>query len=185
MVSGVLFDDREEKLYLLFTEVFNLPIFGYNHKKYITRADGVSDTGRVDMGYHYPFHIQFGLSIDVGANGGSPSKTPVSSGDELSLFFDITTAPEEITADIFLILLDPDGNLRSGLTWNKGVAPLVSGYKLNANLNIEGAQIASFTIPGSKPPVDAPGTYTFYLAAVKPGGVDFISNIEIASFKVK
>ena len=30
-----------------------LPIMGFNPKDYITRCDGVFDSGRVDMGYHY------------------------------------------------------------------------------------------------------------------------------------
>ena len=124
-------------------------------------------------------HIHFGLVIKPISFFGYKD------GDELTLRFDLTTAPAEITADIYLLLMNPDGKFFPGLTWDKGLQPLVKNFALPADLDIDGAPLVTFTIPSEKPPVDEPGTYTFYLAALKPGTLDFISNIASTSFDVK
>ena len=41
------------------------------------------------------------------------------------------------------------------------------------------------TIPGVKPPIDNQGIYTFAIAVIKSGTVDFISNIASVSFELE
>jgi hypothetical protein len=156
-----------------------VPIMGFNPSDYITRTDGGFDTGSVDMGYHYRSHLAFDLSLD-------PVKTSYTGGDNITLKFDVTTAPIVITTgNIYLIMVDPDGNYYSAMSWNKGLQPLVQGLSVPANLNIAGSPLFSFTIPSAKPLVTNHGTYTFYLAALKPGTTDFISNVATVSFDVQ
>ncbi|MBU1628297.1 hypothetical protein KKB18_13090 [bacterium] len=152
-----------------------IPIMGFNPKDYITRTDSVGDMGIVDMGYHYPMHIQFELGIN-------PIKFTYKTGDELNLCFSLITAPEDINADLYLILLKPEVTIYSGMVWDKGISPLVLDYTLPANLDMGNVSLLTFILPSTTPPVDKPGTYTFYLAALKPGTVDFISNIATTSF---
>jgi hypothetical protein len=155
-----------------------IPIMGFTPMDYITRTDGIVDTGRVDMGYHYQPHIQFGLEIDQ-------LQASYTNGDNLRLKFDVTTAPVVTNANIYLIMVDPDGNFYSAMMWDKGLKPLVQNLAVPKDLNIEGAAIASFVLPSMKPPISKAGTYTFYLAALKPGTVDFISNVAMASFDMQ
>jgi hypothetical protein len=150
----------------------------FNHKDYITRTDGIVDAGNVDMGFHYVPHLFFGLGI-------KPLQFGYEKDDEITLYLDLITAPAEMNADVYLLLLDPAGNFWSAISWNKGLQPLLSGYPLPADLDIEDAPIINFTIPSSAPPVDNPGAYTFYIAALNPGTTDFISNICNVGFEVK
>jgi hypothetical protein len=143
---------------------------GFDPSEYITRTDGLFDTGKVDIGYHYPPHVKFGLAA-------IPVRFGHADGDELTLLLDLETAPAEINADIYIILLDPAMNFWSAISWNKGLQPLLANFTLPADLDIEDVPMIAFTIPSTKPPVDMPGTYTFYLTASKPGTPDFISNI--------
>ena len=156
----------------------NLTSGEFNHNNYITRTDGVVDTGIIDMGFHYSPYIEFELGARPFKFGG------FTDGDEVTIQFDLKTASTENTADIYLLLLDPDGKFWPGLTWDKGIKPLVKGFTLPADLDIESAPIVNFTIPSTKPPVDKAGRYFFYIAALKPGTIDFISNIATADFNV-
>jgi predicted outer membrane repeat protein len=151
-----------------------IPVMGFTPTDYINRTDGVVDTGRVDMGYHYQPHVRFGLALD-------PVKANYTNGDNITLNFDVATAPVVTKVNIYLIMVDPDGNIYSALAWNKGLLPLVEGLSVPKDLDIEGATIANFVLPSTKPPISKAGTYTFYMAALKPGTVDFISNIATAS----
>jgi len=153
-------------------------IEGFNHKDYITRCDGVVDTGTVDMGFHYIPHINFGLGV-------SPVKFAYKVGDEISLNLDLETAPVDTTSDVYLLLMTPEGKFLPGMTWSPGLKPLVSGITLPADLAIESSPLFTFTLPDTNPPVDDPGWYTFYITALKPGTVDFISNIASTAFQVK
>jgi len=150
----------------------------FNPKEYITRCDGVVDTGSPDMGFHYIPHINFGLGL-------SPVKFSYKDGDEITLNLDLKTAPVQINADIYLLLLTPEGKFHSGFSWDKGLQPLVSNMTLPADLEIEASPLFTFTIPGTDLPVEDPGWYTFYMVALKPGTVDFISNIASTTFQAK
>ncbi|MBU1628225.1 DUF1565 domain-containing protein [bacterium] len=179
-----------------------MPIMGFNPKDYITRTDGVGDAGVVDMVYHYPKHVQFGLSVDVGANGGSPETTDVGAGsqpaqnnraglepaptnEKITVYLDLKTAPAEITVDLYFIMVDADGGIWTCLYWSQPIKPVATGFKLPASMDIESMKVFDFTIPSEMPPISKGGTYTFYIAATKPGTVDFISNIATAGFDVE
>ena len=100
----------------------------------------------------------------------------------MTIRLDLTTAPAEIIADIYLIMFDPDGKFYSAMVWSKGLQPLVQGFKLPADLHIQSSPLVNITLPSTTPPVEKSGKYTFYLAAMKPGTVDFISNIASCGF---
>jgi hypothetical protein len=155
-----------------------IPIMGYNQNDFITRSDGVFDSGRVDMGYHYNPHVFFGLTI-------TPSKSSYKSGDKLTLNLYLKTAPAEIQADLYLILAATDGKYYSAMVWGNGVKPLAQNYTLSADLYIKALPFVNFTLPSTMPPINKSGKYTFYIAALKPKTTDFISNIYPISFNVQ
>jgi len=150
----------------------------FNHKDYITRCDGVVDTSTVDMGFHYIPHINFGLGV-------TPVKFAYKDGDDITLNLDLETASVDTTSDVYLLLMNPEGKFLPGMSWSPGLKPLVSGITLPADLAIESSPLFTFTLPDTNPPVDDPGWYTFYITALKPGTVDFISNIASSAFQVK
>ena len=148
-------------------------IMGYNPQDFITRCDGVFDSGRVDMGYHYNPHVFFGLTI-------TPSKPFYKNGDNLTLNLYLKTAPAEIPVDLYLIMSTPDSKYYSAMVWGNGIQPLAQNFRLPADLYIKALPFVNFTIPGTTPPINKSGKYTLYIVALKPGTVDFISNIASA-----
>jgi hypothetical protein len=142
-----------------------------------TRTDGVLDTGKVDIGYHYPPPVQFGLYIE-------PEKECYQNEDILTIRLDLSTCPQPVTADIYFILYDPSGIFWSGMSWSSGLKPVVSSLTL-PNISISDAALLTFTIPCENPPISAPGIYIFGLAAAKPGTMDLISNLATAKFEVR
>jgi hypothetical protein len=150
----------------------------FNHKWMTNRTDGLFDAGKPDMGFHYSPHVQFGLGIE-------PFKWWYKDGDSIDITLDLATAPVQVTVDIYFIMLDPDGSIFSGLSWEKSLQPLVTGFKLPAELCIEGTSLVTFTLPGEKPPVGKSGEYSLYIGALKPGTTDFISNLGLATLKVQ
>ena len=156
----------------------NIPATDFKHNDYITRTDGVVDTGSIDMGFHYMPHVFWGIEY-------TPMQFGYKNGDQLTIQLSLETAPAEITADIYLIMFDPDGKFYSGLVWNKGLQPVVQSFNFPANINIQNAPLFTFTIPSTIPPVDKLGVYMFYLAALNPGTTDFISNIASTGFTLQ
>jgi len=153
-------------------------IEGFNHSDYVTRCDGVVDIGVADMGFHYMPNINFGLNI-------SPVKFSYEADDEITLSMDLLTAPIETVSDVYLLLMTPEGKFLPGLSWSGAIKPLAAGITLPPDLQIETSTLFTFTIPADNPPIDEPGWYTFYIASIKPGTLDFISNIASAAFEVK
>jgi len=146
------------------------PNSDFDQKSYITRTDGVLDSGRGDMGYHYIPHVYFELWMD---NFNTGAFGDFGFGPRL----DLITAPLTPKVDIYFIMQTPSGEYFSGMDWEKGVKPFVTSIALPAGLDIDDDLLFTFKPPCDKPPVSDTGTYTFYVGAVKPGTVDFISNI--------
>ena len=42
------------------------PVNRFNKDWTTNRTDGLFDTNRIDMGYHYPSHVQFDLDVNAG-----------------------------------------------------------------------------------------------------------------------
>jgi len=135
-----------------------------------TRSDGVVDTGIVDIGYHYPPPIQFSMYL-------SPAKECYQNGDYLTIIADITTCPEPTDADIYFLMMNPEGIIYSGFMWNEGIVPMINDITLPENLDYAGLPLLSVTIPCDKPPVSSGGRYIFAIGASKPGSMDIISNV--------
>jgi len=143
-----------------------------------TRTDGVFDTGRADIGYHYSPHIQFDLEV-------KPERTLLSGGDSLQLLFDLNTGNKTTSVDIYLLLYDPEGNYYSGLIFDRGLTPMVSNYTLPANRSLEEIPLLEILIPSQKPPIRNSGSYSFVIAATISGTGDIISNIAEVNFAVE
>ena len=97
----------------------------------------------------------------------------------------IKTESVKVKAGIYLLLLDPNSKIYSGMVWNEEIQPLVENYTIPADTGIQEQPIVNFTIPDGSPPVSVPGIYTFFLAALKPGTFDFLSNVAKTSFTTR
>jgi len=139
-----------------------------------TRTDGILDSGVVDMGYHYPPNIQFGLSTN-------PEKEKYTQGDEFFLLEDIRTSPAVFSADIYFSMENPDGVIFYGMNWGTEPTPALGPIMIPENLDIEDLPIMKIVVPEGI----AFGEYTFSIYATKPGTLDFISNIATVSFTVE
>jgi hypothetical protein len=142
------------------------------------RTDGIFDKNLPDMGYHYEPHIQFVLSK-------SPNYYRVSTGNELQILLGIKTAPKNTTADVYLVMLDPQNQIWSGLQCTKGVTPLLRSFTFPANLSLKDIQLWSIKIPSDVPPITSTGKYTFCMMAVIPGTFEPISNQSIFELDVQ
>ncbi|MBU1626651.1 right-handed parallel beta-helix repeat-containing protein, partial [bacterium] len=78
------------------------PITGFDRMWTTTRTDGVFDMDRLDMGYHYPPAVSFGLSI-------TPEKESYVAGDTFYLLEDVKTANLPFPAELFFTMQSPDG----------------------------------------------------------------------------
>jgi len=151
---------------------------GFNPQWLTTRTDGLFDTDRVDMGCHYNPHIEFKLNLD-------PDKQNFTSGDDLRLLLDIMTAPTPQTGDIYLIMLDPEGNTYFGMDWSQNIKPTASKYTLPDDLSVNDLTLLNVTIPCILPPINNNGMYSFAIAAFKTGTSEFISNLSTVGFEVE
>jgi predicted outer membrane repeat protein len=149
-----------------------------------TRTDSVSDSGKVDMGYHYPGKaqtdkIQFALSK-------VPAKETFSSGDHFSLLLDIQAPSKDTPIDIYFVLLNVNTNkLYFAFTWDMTPVAILKNFTLSANFTMTDAALRAITLPSQKPPISSKGNYAFAIAAAEPNTLNFISNIATASFEVK
>jgi len=143
-----------------------------------TRQDGVFDKSIIDMGYHYQPNVNFSIWHGPGNEEYNPQ-------DEVTIFVDVHTAPANVTADLYFVMLSPAGNIYSGFAWNQGVSPLIAGITLPASTAVNSIPLFSFSIPNTNPPVGAGGTYYFGIVAAKQGSLDFISELMITSFLIR
>jgi len=145
-------------------------------------GDAVSDYVDYDPWLSAPKsfdEMEFGLGL-------TPNQTSYKSGDEITLLLSADVPGKDMTIDlIFAVLQSTTGNLYFGLTWSQSYSPTLASVTLPANLSITNAPLLPIVIPGTPPPVGMPGTYTFAIAAVDPGSLNFVSNIATVSFLVK
>ena len=142
-----------------------------------TRTDGIFDKGEIDMGYHHPPHIQFGLYK-------SPNKLKFKAGDSVEILMDLETAPKAIIADIYLIMIDLESKIWSGLDCSLGFKPSALNFSFPANLSLRNTLLWSFTLPSDIPPINIPSIYTFYAGATQPGTGELISNLATLNIQV-
>jgi parallel beta-helix repeat protein/predicted outer membrane repeat protein len=146
-----------------------------------TRTDKVTDSGQVDMGYHYPStgsadEILFELKLN-------PDAKSFSQGDNFNLLLDLKAPAKNTPIDLYFVLLNVNTNvLYFGLLWDMTPVAVLKNFTLPANFTLSDATIMNIKIPSQKPPISDAVTYTFAIGATKPGTLDFISNIATTSF---
>jgi hypothetical protein len=89
-----------------------------------------------------------------------------------------------VDVDLYLVMVDPNGKIYSGMDWNEGLKPVARGLTLPPNMKIEDLPILNYKIPNMTPPIQALGTYTFAMALFKTGTMDMIMYLSRVDFKV-
>lgn len=138
-----------------------------------TRAVFASDWGggpSVDT-YVLELPADAGVTLTMGTD-----RSAYRTGETSATWFAIANAAHAATVDLLLFVVLPDGDavslvtpqgLRAGrLSQPSSLAPAVSGVSLASAFNLRQA-LGSFTWTGT----EAPGTYTWVLAAVRPGSL--------------
>jgi hypothetical protein len=107
----------------------------------------------------------------------NPIKFTYLNVDELNLCFDLFISKKDIKTTLYLILLEPNGEIRSGLSKDKGSCPLVQGFSLSRDLDKKGIPLVCFKTKSVSPPFAKTEAYSFFMTAVKPGAADFSSDL--------
>ena len=141
-------------------------------------SDGLFDTDRVDMGYHYSPHIMFDLSLD-------PHKDSYTIGDNLKLLLDIETAPIQQTVDIYFVMLNPDNKILFGMDWVADMNPWITRFALPADLRFHDVTLLNIMIPNKKLAIEQAGTYTFAFTAFQSNSSNFLSNMSVVGIKIE
>ena len=97
---------------------------------------------------------------------------------------DLKTAPVTIMADLYIIIIDPESSVWSGLDCSPGLKPTALNFSFPGDLSLRNAPLWSLTLPSSIPPLASPGIYTFYIGTTKPGTSEFISNLATLKIEV-
>ncbi|MCP4651115.1 MAG: hypothetical protein GY853_13700, partial [PVC group bacterium] len=148
-----------------------------------TRIDNVTDSGQVDMGFHYLLaaatdQVKFALTTD-------PNQSTFANGDSFNILLDVTTYSTPVTCDIYIVLFNMgSGGAYFGLSWGGAPKAALKDLLLPSGISLKGVTLLPITIPSLNPPIADNGTYTLAIAAAKPGTLEFLSNIATASFTV-
>ncbi|MBU1628222.1 PQQ-binding-like beta-propeller repeat protein [bacterium] len=145
-----------------------------------TRTDGALDTGTVDMGFHFPPYVLFNLYIPLRPND-------FSAGDRIVLTLDISIASVWLGTyiDVYLLMLDPDGIVYSGMDWEEGAKPLIARLSLFDKYKESDIMILDSILPSEKPPIKKSGEYRFFIAAAKAGTSDLMSNVSDVKIRLE
>jgi predicted outer membrane repeat protein len=145
-----------------------------------TRTDGFFDNDNIDMGYHYQPHIKFNLRIE-------PFKASYGSNDSIKILLDLDKVAPPSNIDIYLIMIEPNGIIFSGMDWSEDLKPALSSILLPSDISLKDIVIFENSIPVMEPPIntDTPGIYRLAIAAFISGSNELISNVEILSFELK
>ena len=146
-----------------------------------TRSDGIFDTDRIDMGFHYPPNIQFHLSID-------PAKDTYKQGDTLNVLESVSGSFQSFQADIYFVLQTPENEwiYYHSKNWDLLPNPVLSNVTVPGGiLDIANVKILTIQIPSERPPISVPGKYKFITFAKKSGTDDNISLLAEAPFVVE
>jgi hypothetical protein len=105
-------------------------------------------------------------------------------GNDVKIIVDFRTFPISVNADLYFVMVNPQGTIYLGLAWNEGIFPALRNLTLPPDTNLFDITLCEFTIPSQKPLVSALGKYTFAMGAFKSGTAESLSNIAITSFNV-
>jgi len=145
--------------------------------KLTTRTDGVADTGRVDMAYHYPLTLEQNPYIECSLNSGE-----FSPGDLLVALYDIDNPGADITVDVYFAFVMPDGAILciSPARIDFGIFPCMTDVFLHQGYSMEPTSLLSLAVPGGLP-VD---NYLFAGALTTPGRFEFIGAPSLFPFTI-
>ena len=117
----------------------------------------------------------------------------VSNNNDIDIFLDLRTFTEQVKVDLYFVMLSPGGKIYSGMGWNEGIEPTITGLILPPNLKLLDLLIFEFSIPSQKPPVipptgttpdDPPELFTFAMALFKTGTTEMISFLTTTILRV-
>jgi len=140
-----------------------------------TRTDGITDTGVVDMGYHYPTSLNQNPQIECRLNA-----SEFLPGDALVGLVEARNPGPDVTVDVYIAFVLPSGALISltanGLT--NGTHPWISNVTLPGGFDFGLSEVFRTTATHS------PGDYLFAAALTEPGELDFIGEVHIFPFAI-
>lgn len=94
---------------------------------------------------------------------------PCSYQDKAEVFFNYENRGASKNVDIYLVMLDPEGDFYSYPDWQSGILPFLQDFSIPQNTKIENVKIFDISYPSDYPPIVGPGYYTFFFATAKPG----------------
>jgi len=103
------------------------------------------------------------------------SYSSFSSESQANLLFDFCSYPDKaIDVDLYFVMIDPEGNIYSGMDWEKVLRPVVRNLSLQPNVKIDEIPILNISVPKASPPIMIPGQYIFAMAMFKTGTSEMI-----------
>lgn len=91
---------------------------------------------------------------------------------------------KSVDVDVYFVMLDPQGNIYSGMTWKEGLTPVVKGLTIPPDLQFDDIPILEISIPNVSPPIIMPGKHTFALALFKTGTAEMLMFLAKTSFNL-
>jgi len=110
------------------------------------------------------------------------------SGDETlySIMLNLCSYPDRaVNVDLYFVMVDPDGNVYSGLDWNEGLKPLARNLTVPSNTKIDNLTLLDFTFTDGKLPFTKSGTHLFAMAMFKTGTTEMIMFLTKTGLYVK
>ncbi len=122
--------------------------------------------------------IELGLRI-------APEKSQYEIGDYFWLTLDLRTAPESNRADVYLVLVAPDGRIYSAMDWQEIIKPVIKNIFIPGNISFTDAVLFKVDIASVEELTGIGGNFIFGLGVFEPGTGQLISNIATVSFEVQ
>ncbi|MBN1593468.1 MAG: right-handed parallel beta-helix repeat-containing protein [Candidatus Coatesbacteria bacterium] len=142
-----------------------------------TRTDNLSDTGLVDMGYHYPIYFG-GPTMECSLNA-----TEFSPGSYLIGSLEVANDGPDIQVDVYVAFILPDGMVfcitPNGALTNE-LTPWMEYMTLPEGCSLGPAPMFESVVPGGIPE----GEYLFAAALSAPGSFGLIGELSLSEFSI-
>lgn len=142
-----------------------------------TRTDCAGDTGAVDLGYHYPAEEAGELTVSCYLND-----SQFAPGDTLTAFIELDNTAEEVSVDIYVVLVMPDGAVISFTegSFAVGIYPWFAGIALSQGFSSGTAAVFETPVPGG-----ADGDYFYAAALTDAGTMSYAAGPEFYPFSIQ
>ncbi len=149
----------------------------YRLDTYTTRTDQMPDSGIVDMGYHYPLTSDEGPTIECFLNADE-----FFPGDQLVGLYDIDNPGPDITVDVYVAFVMPDGAILcvSPTRIDFGIFPYQTDLFLPQGYSMEPTPLVSLGVPGG-----LEGDFLFAAALSRPDEFEVIGNLSLFPFTLR